>query len=109
MVRELTAVFVAGYAVFLIFLLYRASQGPDVFAGFVGGLKSPLSIALHILALFMALYHSITFFNLSGAVTRIYRGEERVPSAMIVAPNYVAWIVVSAIVAWITVAASKGP
>jgi fumarate reductase subunit C len=108
MIRELTAVFVAGYAVFLLFLLYRVSQGPDVFAGFVEGLKSPLSISLHVLALVMALYHSITFFNLSGAVTRIYRGEERVPPAMIIAPNYVAWLVVSALVAWIAVAASKG-
>src|SRR5437588_12988895 len=74
MIRELTAVFVAGYALFLLFLLFRATQGADAFAGFVDGLKSPLSIALHLVALIMALYHSITFFNLSGAVTRIYRG-----------------------------------
>ena len=108
MIRELTAVFVAGYAIFLLVLLFRASQGPEAFTAFVEGLKSPVSIALHLIALVMALYHTITFFNLSGAVMRVYRGEERVPSWMIVAPNYVAWAVVSGIVAWIAVTVSKG-
>jgi len=108
MVRELTAVFVGGYAIVLLFMLYRATQGPIEFALFVEGLKSPFSIVLHIAALIMAMYHSITFFNLSGAVMRIWRGEERVPGVMIVAPNYVAWFAVSAIVAWIAITVSKG-
>ncbi len=108
MVRELTAVFVGVYALLLLVMLYRASQGPIEFALFVEGLKSPLSIVLHIAVLIMAMYHSITFFNLSGAVMRIWRGEERVPGVMIVAPNYVAWIAVSVVVAWIAIKVSKG-
>src|SRR5262245_55618775 len=48
MIRELTAVFVGGYAIFLLFLIYRASQGPEAFNAFVDGLKSPFSIILHI-------------------------------------------------------------
>src|ERR1051325_5416446 len=60
MLRELTAVFVGGYAIFLVILLYRAGQGPEAFASFAEELKSPVSIALHLIALAMALYHTIT-------------------------------------------------
>lgn len=108
MIRELTAVFIAGYVIFLLCLLYKASQGPDAFAGFVEGLKSPVSIGLHLIALAMALYHSITFFNLAGAVIRVFRGEERVPPLAIVIPNYILWVVVSASVAFIAITLSKG-
>ena len=108
MVRELTAVFVAGYALFLLFVLFKATQGEVAFNAFVEVLKSPISIILHVCALIMALYHTITFFNLSGAVMRVWRGEERVPPLAIVAPNYIAWAVVSAAIVWIAVIASGG-
>jgi fumarate reductase subunit C len=30
----------------------------------------------------------------------VWRGEERLPAAMMIVPNYVAWIVVSGVIAW---------
>src|SRR5258706_16343559 len=47
MIRELTAVFVGGYAVFLLFLLFRASQGTVQFHQFVLILYSMPSVLLH--------------------------------------------------------------
>src|SRR5438876_12333064 len=58
MLREFTELFVAGYAIFLIVMVYRALQVPDVFAAFVAELKSPVSIALHLVVLLMTAYHS---------------------------------------------------
>lgn len=108
MIRELTALFIAGYAVFLLVLVYKARQGPRDIAFiefFAQRLFSPVSIVLQVIALLMAIYHTITFFNLSGRVMVVWRGEEKVKPALIVAPNYIAWLVVSALVAW---AATRG-
>jgi fumarate reductase subunit C len=108
MLRELTAVFVAGYALFLLVLLYRAHQGLLTFTAFALGLMSPLSIVLHVLALAMAVYHSITWFNLTPKAMVVWRGEEKVNPALIAGVNYVVWVIVSVVVAWIVIAASRG-
>ena len=107
MVREATALFVAGYAIFLLVLLYRATQGPDVFRGFVEGLRSPVSIVLHLLVLAMALYHSITWFSAVPKITVFWRGEEKVDAGTVVAVSYAVWIVVSVVVAGIALAAAR--
>jgi len=104
MIRELTAVFVAGYAIFLLALVYRATQGQDAFAAFIEGLKSPLSMALHLIALAMTLYHSVTWFLLGSRVKAIWRGEERVNPAMLAILQYAAWALVSVLVLWIAIA-----
>src|SRR4051794_40065933 len=78
MLRELTAVFAAGYAIFLIVLVSRASQGPAAFDALVASLSSPLSIVLHLLVLAMVLYHAYTWFSLLPKVAVLWRGEERV-------------------------------
>lgn len=108
MVRELTAVFVAGYAIFLLTLIHRAMQGPEVFTTFIQGLKSPLSILLHLLALAMAIYHSVTWFNLTPKVLVVWRGEDQVNPALIAVSHYVAWVLISVVVAGIVMAAAKG-
>jgi fumarate reductase subunit C len=107
MLRELTAVFVAGYAVFLLVLIYRATEGREAFAAFVEGLKSPVSIVLHLLVLAMAIYHSVTWFSAVPKITVFWRGEEKVSAGTILAVNYAVWVVVSVVVAGIALAASR--
>lgn len=108
MIRELTAIFVAGYAIFLLTLIYRAMQGMEVFTAFVQGLKSPLSIVLHLLALVMAIYHSVTWFNLTPKVLVVWRGEEQVNPNLIAASHYVAWLLVSVVIAGVVIVMAKG-
>ena len=108
MLREFTAVFVAGYAIFLIVLVARAGQGPGVFAAFVEGLKSPVSIALHLIVLAMTAYHSATWFNSMAKVVVLWRGEERVSPASIVASGYVGWVVASLVVVAIALVLARG-
>ena len=97
MVRELTCVFVGGYAVFLLALAATRDDG-EAFAAL---LSSPIFVALQIIALTMLLYHSITWINLTPKVMIVWRGEERVSSALIAGVNYVAWIGVSVVILWI--------
>ena len=101
-VREMTSVFVAGYVVFLLFLVARAADQAS-FSAFYEGLKSPSSVALHLVALVMVLYHTVTWINLTPKVMVVFRGEQRVSPVLIAGVNYVAWLVVSAVVAWLAI------
>ena len=96
--RELTCIFVGGYALFLLVLVARRDD-PEAFAAW---LNSPLLIVLQIIALPMILYHTITWFNLTPKAVVLWRGEERVSPILIAGANYVAWVVVSIFVLWIT-------
>ena len=101
MLRELSSVFVAIYVVWFLLLLRKLSEGPEAYAAFLDGLRSPLAILYHLVALAFALLHTITWFNLTPQAMPIRRGEERVPASLIILPNYVAWLVVSAVLVWI--------
>ena len=96
------------HRVFLIVLVYRATQGQDAFTAFVQGLKSPVSIVLHLLVLAMAAYHSATWFNSMAKVLVLWRGEERVSPGTIIASGYFLWAVVSVVIVGIALAASRG-
>src|SRR5207244_10570620 len=83
MIRELTSVFVAGYVVFLLVLLYRfevawkvslsglSFELDSVFAM----LKSWPSIVLQLIALAFIVFHSVTWFNLTPKAVILWRGE----------------------------------
>ena len=103
MVRELTCVFVGGYALFLLVL---ASQ-LDNEETFTAILKSPLWITLQIIALPMVLYHTVTWLNLTPKVMVIWRGEERVSPGLIAGAHYLAWAVVSIFIFWIVFLCGK--
>ena len=99
MVRELSSVFIAGYCVFLLVVLYRAKPAGAVsFRAFYESLSHPISIGLHLVALFFALFHTITFFNLTPRALVVRRGEERVPDLVIAGVHYAAWVLVSVLV-----------
>ena len=97
MVRELSCVFVGGYALFLLVVATRLDD-PQAFAAL---LNSPLLIALQIIALPMILYHTVTWLNLTPKVMVVWRGEERVSPILIAGANYVAWFIVSIVILWI--------
>ena len=101
MIRELTSVFVAGYCIFLLVLVYNLTQGADAYGDFMAALKSPISVALHLITLIFVLYHTITWFNLTPKILVLYRGEERVPQGLVAGMFYIGWVVVSVIVAWL--------
>ena len=100
MLRELTSVFVAGYVVIFLVMIRRINEGQAAYESFMASMKSPLAIMFHVVALAFALFHTITWFHLTPKAMAVRIGEERVKPMMLIAPNYVAWAVVSAIVAW---------
>ena len=102
-IRELTSVFVAGYCLFLLVLIYKLGQGPEAYVSLITSLTSSASIVLHIIALVFVLYHAVTWFNLTPKILVIYKGQERIPQWLVAGSVYVGWIVVSAVIAWLVV------
>ena len=105
MLRELSCVFVGGYAVIFLMMIRNLSRGPAEYEAFMAMLRSPLAILFHVVALGFALLHTITWFQATPKAMAVWKGEERLPPAMMIIPNYVGWVVASAVVAWVVLAA----
>lgn len=101
MLRELSCIFVGGYVVLFLMMLRSLAQGPDQYEAFLAMARSPLAILFHVVALPFALLHTITWFQATPKAMAVWRGEERLPAAMMIIPNYVGWVVASAVIAWI--------
>ena len=101
MLREFSAVFIAAYVIIFLVMILRISQGQAAYEAFWAYLQSPLAILFHAVALAFALLHTISWFQLTPKAMAVWKGEERVPPAMLIIPNYVAWVVLSGVVAWI--------
>ncbi len=99
MLRELSSVFVAVYMVLLLVLTAKVHDGASAFADYLDVLRSPVLIAFHVVALLFAVLHTVTFFQAVPKGLPLRRGEERVPPALMIGANYVAWLVVTAVVA----------
>lgn len=98
--RELSSVAVGYVGAMLLWLLWALGQGPESYATFQSWLKTPVIIVMSIIALLFVLYHSITWFNLAPKAMPVRVGGKRLPEWMVAAPNYVAWVVISAVVIW---------
>ncbi len=100
MIRDITSLFIAGYCIFLMYVLCR-SRSPETFDAWYRTWGSPLSMALHLIALVFATYHSITFFNLTPRVLVMFQGDEKVPDGAISGVHYAMWLIVSVIIIYI--------
>jgi fumarate reductase subunit C len=99
--RELTSFGVAYFCVMTLLLVRSLSRGPEAFQAFQSRLASPLFICMTVLALFLTLFHTITWFSLSAHAMVVRIGGKRIPGSLITAGNYFAWIVVSAFFIWL--------
>jgi fumarate reductase subunit C len=101
--REISSVFVAAFVIITLVQINALRQGPEAFARFQAWLHTPSALALNIVGFFFVLFHTITWFNLAPHAMAVRLRGKRVPDVMIAAPNYAAWIVVSALLMWIVV------
>jgi fumarate reductase subunit C len=64
MVREMSALAVAGYAIVLMVGVLRLSQGEAAWNGWLAAMKSPLSIALHLAFFVGMVVHAKSWFEI---------------------------------------------
>jgi fumarate reductase subunit C len=99
--RELTSVFVALFAVVYLWQLRAVVQGPEAYARVLARLGTPLVLALHGVAFLFILLHAVTWFNLAPKAMVIRLRGKRVPDWVVVGLNYAAWLVLSGAVAFV--------
>jgi fumarate reductase subunit C len=98
MVREFTAVPLALWLIWLLFEIHRANHSSDYYPA-----ASPAFIVFSIVCLGFALYHSITFLSLAGAIIHI----KGVSSRVVVLSQFALWFVASVVVGSVLVLASR--
>jgi len=96
LVREFSCLFIGGWTLLMVWGLKQLAEGPAAWAAFLELLRSPASIVFHLLTLAFAVYHSVTWFNLTPKALPVQRGEEFVPDAVISGAHFAAWAIVSA-------------
>ncbi len=84
MIRETTALIVALYALVLLAGALCLSQGEAAWNGWLAAMRSPVSIALHLLMLVAMIYHSYSWFEIMPkTMPAVFVGGKRVTAATI--------------------------
>ena len=95
MAREFSCLFIGGWTLLMVWGLKHLAEGPAAWAVFLEVLRTPEIIVFHVLALGFAVYHSITWFNLTPKALPLQRGEEFVADAAISGAHFAAWAALS--------------
>jgi fumarate reductase subunit C len=99
--RELSSVFVAWSVVYFLLLVRAVSQGDSRYEQFLAWSGRPVVLVINIVSLGFVVLHAITWFNLAPQAMVVRVLGKRVPGLFIMASNYVAWAVASALVVWL--------
>jgi fumarate reductase subunit C len=94
MVREFTALPLALWLLWLLYEIQRAGRGAS-------GYAPPRSVAFvifSVICLLFALYHSFTFLRLAGVILHFKVLDKPVPSGLVVASQFGAWLVASVVI-----------
>ncbi|MGH3712595.1 MAG: hypothetical protein ACRDT4_03930 [Micromonosporaceae bacterium] len=99
--RELSAVFVAWFVVYLLLLVNAVAGGADQYQRFLDWSASWWVLGLNLVACAFVLLHTITWFGLAPRALVVRVRGRRVPPSWVLAGHYLAWAVLSAGVAWL--------
>lgn len=99
--RELSSVFIAWFVILTLLQISALKRGPAEYMRFQEWLKSPLFLVINALSLCFVIFHAVTWFNLAPKAVAIRMRGKRVSGPLIAAPNYVAWLAISAAIAWV--------
>ena len=95
MTRELSCLFIGAYTLLLVVGIGRLAEGRAAYEAFLEALKGPWSIVFHVFALGFAVYHSVTWFNLTPKALPVQIGEEFMPDWIIAGAHYAVWVLLS--------------
>lgn len=96
MARELTAFAVAAYALILCVGLVRLAQGEAAWNGWLEALRSPLSIALHLVLLVAMVVHAKSWFEIMPkTLPMIHLGGRRLRGETITRAGWAATVLFS--------------
>jgi fumarate reductase subunit C len=94
MVREFTALPLALWLLWLLYEIQRAGRGASAFYA----PSSTAFVIFSVICLLFALYHSFTFLKLAGVILHFKVLDKPVPSGLVVASQFGAWLVASIVI-----------
>ncbi len=95
MTREATSLFIGAYTAVLVVGLSRLAAGKDAWEAYLEVLQSLPGLVFHIVALLFALYHTVTWFNVTPKAMPLEIAGRRLPGAVIAGAHYVVWAAIS--------------
>jgi succinate dehydrogenase subunit C len=99
MMREVTAPFVAIYALILLVGLVRLAQGEGAYNAWLSALTHPVSIVIHLALLVAIIYHSVTLFKvMPKTMPRLSIAGRALPENTVSICGWLATVVVSIVV-----------
>jgi fumarate reductase subunit C len=101
MLQELTSLFVAIFALILLWGIGAVAAGPEAYRAFLDSLRSPVVLFLMWATTIVMFYHAIAWFSVTPKAMPIQRGEDFVPGSIIAGAHYVVWILLSMLVLWL--------
>ena len=98
MLREATSVFVALYALLLLYGLYTLTLGAAAFEAWLASLRHPLYLVFHLFAFAAAVLHALTWFHVAPkAMPVIYIGARRVADRSVVVAQFLIFALITAL------------
>ena len=99
MVREASAVFLALYALGLLWGLGALARGQAAYQAWQAALAHPLTMLFHLVALVLVSYHAYTWWKVSPkTMPTLYVGGKAVPQSAISAAGWAATLAASVLV-----------
>ena len=99
--RELSSIFVAWFAVFLMIMVVAIGRGEASYQSFLSWAASPVVVVVNVVALAFVVLHTVTWFALTPQAMVVSVRGRRVPAAAILGGQYLGLIVVSAVIFWL--------
>ena len=99
MVREFTSLPLALWLLWFLVEIRRAHDGPSGYHphGSLG------FVIFSVIVLLFALYHSVTFLSLAGAILHFNVADRPIPSQLIVLSNFALWAAASVVVGFVLI------
>lgn len=98
MLQELTSLFVAIFALILLWGIGAMAAGPEAYQSFLDGLTNPLVLLLMWATTIVMFYHAIAWFSVTPKAMPIQIGEDFVPGSVIAGAHYVVWVLLSVLI-----------
>jgi len=98
MSREVTCIPIAAFALLLVCVVERLSEGQAAYESFLAALKGPWGFLGLAVILFFAVYNATNWFNVTPKAMPVQIGEEFLDGKYIVGAHYAVWAIATLVV-----------
>lgn len=97
MLRELSSLFIALFALIYLSGISRAIQGKESYDVFLAWLQTPASRLLSLLIFVFSIYHAVTWFQSAGKVMVVRLGGKTLSPSLMLIGNCLLWAIISVV------------